>query len=90
MAKGLKEVREVAVKSGADQHLDDLVREVRFGRHPDATRVVMDMAGVDSYSVFTLYEPWLEKRLDALEKTPVQVTRYTRYDRPPLLISAIC
>lgn len=38
---------------------DDLVvREVRFGRHPDATRVVMDMEGVETYSVFTLYEPF--------------------------------
>lgn len=37
---------------------DDLVREVRFGRHPGATRVVMDMAGAESYSVFTLYEPY--------------------------------
>jgi N-acetylmuramoyl-L-alanine amidase len=37
---------------------DDLVREVRFGRHPGATRVVMDMDGVESYSVFTLYEPF--------------------------------
>jgi N-acetylmuramoyl-L-alanine amidase len=37
---------------------DDIVREVRFGRHPGATRVVMDMEGADSYSVFTLYEPF--------------------------------
>jgi N-acetylmuramoyl-L-alanine amidase len=37
---------------------DDLVREVRFGRHPDATRIVMDMEGAESYSVFTLYEPF--------------------------------
>jgi N-acetylmuramoyl-L-alanine amidase len=37
---------------------EDLVREVRFGRHPGATRVVMDMEGAESYSVFTLYEPF--------------------------------
>ncbi|CAN5763125.1 hypothetical protein BH24ACI5_BH24ACI5_06330 [soil metagenome] len=37
---------------------DDLVRAVRFGRHPNATRVVMDMEGAASYSVFTLYEPF--------------------------------
>ena len=37
---------------------DDLVKEVRFGRHPGATRVVMDMDGAESYSVFTLYEPF--------------------------------
>jgi N-acetylmuramoyl-L-alanine amidase len=38
---------------------DDIVREIRLGRHPqNTTRVVMDMTGVDSYSVFTLYEPF--------------------------------
>jgi N-acetylmuramoyl-L-alanine amidase len=37
---------------------DDLVREVRFGRHPGATRVVMDLSAVESYTVFTLYEPF--------------------------------
>ncbi|MBA2303451.1 MAG: AMIN domain-containing protein, partial [Acidobacteria bacterium] len=36
----------------------DIVREVRFGRHPDATRIVMDMEGAESYSAFTLYEPF--------------------------------
>ncbi len=36
----------------------DLVREVRFGRHPGATRVVVDLRGAESYSVFTLYEPF--------------------------------
>lgn len=37
---------------------DDIVKEVRFGRHPGVTRVVMDMDGAESYSVFTLYEPF--------------------------------
>jgi N-acetylmuramoyl-L-alanine amidase len=38
---------------------DDVVREIRLGRHPQqTTRVVMDMEGVESYSVFTLYEPY--------------------------------
>lgn len=38
---------------------DDIVREIRLGRHPqNTTRVVMDMAGVESYSVFTLYDPF--------------------------------
>jgi N-acetylmuramoyl-L-alanine amidase len=38
---------------------DDLVREIRLGRHPqNTTRIVMDMNGVDSYSVFTLYNPF--------------------------------
>ena len=38
---------------------DDVVREIRLGRHPqNTTRVVMDMDGVESYSVFTLYNPY--------------------------------
>ncbi len=38
---------------------DDIVREIRVGRHPqNTTRVVMDTEGVESYSVFTLYSPY--------------------------------
>jgi N-acetylmuramoyl-L-alanine amidase len=38
---------------------DDIVREIRLGRHPDnTTRVVMDTEGVESYAVFTLYNPY--------------------------------
>ncbi len=38
---------------------DDLVREARLGRHPqNTTRIVFDMDGIDSYSMFTLYSPF--------------------------------
>ncbi|HSC29547.1 MAG TPA: N-acetylmuramoyl-L-alanine amidase [Vicinamibacterales bacterium] len=38
---------------------DDVVREIRLGRHPqNTTRVVMDTEGVESFSVFTLYQPY--------------------------------
>jgi N-acetylmuramoyl-L-alanine amidase len=38
---------------------DAIVREIRLGRHPQTvTRVVFDMEGVDTYSVFTLYSPY--------------------------------
>ena len=38
---------------------DDVVREIRLGRHPqNTTRVVMDMQGVEGYSIFTLYDPF--------------------------------
>ena len=36
----------------------DLVRQVRIGRHPNATRVVLDAAGVSSYSVYPIYNPF--------------------------------
>ena len=38
---------------------DDVVREIRLGRHPNnTTRVVLDLQGVRRYSVFTLYNPY--------------------------------
>jgi N-acetylmuramoyl-L-alanine amidase len=38
---------------------DDIVKEIRLGRHPqNTTRVVLDTEGVESYSVFTLYNPY--------------------------------
>jgi N-acetylmuramoyl-L-alanine amidase len=38
---------------------DDIVREIRLGRHPqNTTRVVMDTEGVESFTVFTLYNPY--------------------------------
>jgi N-acetylmuramoyl-L-alanine amidase len=37
----------------------DLVRQVRVGRHPNSTtRVVLDVAGISSYSVYPLYSPY--------------------------------
>ncbi len=37
----------------------DLVREIRLGRHPgQTTRVVLDIEEVDSFSVYTLYNPY--------------------------------
>src|SRR5262249_34662463 len=38
---------------------DDVVRQIRLGRHPDRTiRVVLDLDGVTRHSVFTLYNPF--------------------------------
>jgi len=37
----------------------DIVRQIRIGRHPDSvTRVVLEAAGVSSYSVYPLYSPF--------------------------------
>jgi len=41
------------------RYSSDVVKEIRLGRHPqNTTRVVMDLTGVESYSVFTLYNPF--------------------------------
>lgn len=38
---------------------DDVVREIRLGRHPNqTTRVVLDLADVPRYRVLTLYDPF--------------------------------
>jgi N-acetylmuramoyl-L-alanine amidase len=38
---------------------DDIVREIRLGLRPDnTTRVVMNTEGVESFTVFTLYNPY--------------------------------
>lgn len=56
----LKNVLPVAALQDATlKFADDIVREIRLGRHPqNTTRVVMDMEGLDNYSVFTLYDPF--------------------------------
>ncbi|MDQ3349759.1 MAG: N-acetylmuramoyl-L-alanine amidase, partial [Acidobacteriota bacterium] len=56
----LKDTRAVATLQDATLKFgDELVREVRLGRHPrNTTRIVFDMHGADSYSVFTLYNPF--------------------------------
>jgi N-acetylmuramoyl-L-alanine amidase len=56
----LRNVRPVAALQDATlRFADDVVKEIRLGRHPqNTTRVVMDMEGLDSYSVFTLYDPF--------------------------------
>ena len=41
------------------RYSDEIVREIRLGRHPQSTtRIVFDMQGVESFSVFTLYSPY--------------------------------
>jgi N-acetylmuramoyl-L-alanine amidase len=38
---------------------DDVVKEIRLGRHPqNTTRLVMDIEGVGNYSVYPLYGPY--------------------------------
>jgi N-acetylmuramoyl-L-alanine amidase len=57
---------------------DDIVREIRVGRHPqNTTRVVMDTEGVESYSVFTLYNPYrviVDFRRSGVAAAPPHVT----------------
>jgi N-acetylmuramoyl-L-alanine amidase len=56
---------------------DGIVNEIRFGRHPNnTTRIVMELDGADSYSVFTLYNPFrlvVDLRLPGAPATPAPI-----------------
>ncbi len=56
----LKGVRAVPALQDVTLKYDgDVVKEIRLGRHPQSTtRVVLDLAGVDAYSVYSLYNPY--------------------------------
>ncbi|HET7698903.1 MAG TPA: N-acetylmuramoyl-L-alanine amidase [Vicinamibacterales bacterium] len=56
----LKGVRTAASLQDASlKFADDVVKEVRLGRHPrNVTRLVVDLDGVSSYSVYPLYGPY--------------------------------
>jgi N-acetylmuramoyl-L-alanine amidase len=62
---------------------DDVVREIRLGRHPqNTTRVVMDMEAVEHYTVFTLYNPFrlvvdFKRSATAAKPTPPVATGLT-------------
>lgn len=64
-----------AVQDARLEFDDDVVREIRLGRHPpNTTRVVMDLNGVETYSVFTLYNPFrvvIDFRRSAAALVPV-------------------
>jgi N-acetylmuramoyl-L-alanine amidase len=60
---------------------NDVVREIRVGRHPDKTvRVVLDIESVTKYSVFTLYKPF-RLVIDA-ERPAALNTALTRHTAP--------
>ena len=53
---------------------DDVVRQIRFGRHPNnTTRVVLDAIGVSSYTLYALYSPYrlVIDCVRAISATPV-------------------
>lgn len=50
---------------------NDIVRQIRIGRHPNAvTRVVLEASGVSSYSVYPLYSPF-RLVIDCLRAAPL-------------------
>jgi N-acetylmuramoyl-L-alanine amidase len=75
---------------------DDVVREIRLGRHPqNTTRVVMDMEAVETYTVFTLYNPFrlvvdFKRPATAARPSPpvsAGVTSTVPGSQPPVVVS---
>jgi N-acetylmuramoyl-L-alanine amidase len=56
---------------------DDVVQQIRVGRHPDSTvRVVLDIESVRDYTVFTLYNPF-RLVIDCVRQKPATTTAAT-------------
>ena len=93
----LKGARSVASLQDAILRFDDdVVREIRLGRHPqNTTRVVMDMESVEAYSVFTLYNPFrlvvdFKRAATAARPGPAVATGLTASvpgSQPPISVS---
>jgi N-acetylmuramoyl-L-alanine amidase len=64
------------LKDAVLRYPSDVVRQIRTGRHPDATRVVLDLEGVTTHSVYTLYNPF-RIVIDADSKTAATTTTTT-------------
>ena len=61
----------------------DVVRQVRIGRHPNnTTRVVLDAAGVTTYSVYPLYSPY-RLVIDCIRATAATATAPPPAITPP-------
>jgi N-acetylmuramoyl-L-alanine amidase len=56
----LKNVRSApGLQDATLKYSDDVVREIRLGRHPQNTvRVVLNLEGVGAYTVYSLYNPY--------------------------------
>jgi N-acetylmuramoyl-L-alanine amidase len=80
----LQGVRPISSLQDATLKFDeDVVREIRLGRHPqNTTRVVLDMDGVDGYSVFTLYNPY-RLVIDFRAATPRPASTTAAVSAPP-------
>jgi N-acetylmuramoyl-L-alanine amidase len=67
---------------------NDVVRQVRVGRHPNSTtRVVLDATGVSSYSVYPLYSPY-RLVIDCIRETP-QSLRASAPTAPPIVPASV-
>jgi N-acetylmuramoyl-L-alanine amidase len=65
---------------------DDVVKEVRLGRHPrQTTRLVVDLEGVSGYTVYPLYGPF-RLVIDFRRAVPTIPSAATRVVSPPVVV----
>lgn len=65
---------------------NDVVRQIRIGRQPNnTTRVVLDVAGISSYSVYALYNPYRLVIECAREKAGLPVAAFPAPKPKPML-----
>ena len=72
---------------GSRSFSNDVVRKIRVGRRPnDTTRVVLDLANVQNYSVFALYNPYrlvIDTVRGPNEPIPPELARLAPEPLPP-------
>ena len=78
----LKGVRAaVSLQDATLKYDDDAVKEIRLGRHPQNTvRVVLDLSGVEAYTVYSLYNPY---------RLVVDLRRSAAASPPPPLVASL-
>jgi N-acetylmuramoyl-L-alanine amidase len=82
--KGVKTV--TALQDASLKFTDDVVKEVRLGRHPqNTTRLVIDLDGVSSYTVYPLYAPY-RLVIDLRRAVATTATIATRPVQPTVVV----
>jgi N-acetylmuramoyl-L-alanine amidase len=79
-----------ALQDATLRFTDGVVRQIRLGRRPqNTTRIVLDIDGAETYSVFTLYNPYrvIVDFKDASRPSPgLAVDRPLKLEAPPMPI----
>ena len=83
----LKGVKAAAgLQDGSLKFDDDVVKEVRLGRHPqNTTRLVVDLEGVSNYTVYPLYGPY-RLVIDFRRAVATSPSAATRAVAPPVVV----
>jgi N-acetylmuramoyl-L-alanine amidase len=74
------------LRDGSLKFADDVVKEVRLGRHPQQTmRLVVDLEGVSNYTVYPLYGPY-RLIIDFRRAVATSPSAATKAIAPPVVV----